>query len=258
MSQNINISFKNRIGYIELNRPEKRNALNEKMVEDLNTAISEMENNAEVKVIVIKAAGKVFCSGADLAHLKKLQTYTFEENLQDSRKLKELFYQIYSSPKIIIAQIQGHALAGGCGLATVCDFSFSDPEAKFGYTEVKIGFIPAIVMFFLLRKIGEGKSRKLLLDADPISAEEAQHLGLINSVVKQDDLEQHVYEFARKLIRQNSGTAMKLTKEMISKIQDRTIEEGLEYAAYMNAKARGSEDCQKGIEAFLNKKNIEW
>lgn len=258
MSENINISVKERIGYIELNRPEKRNALNEQLVEDLKSALSKMEENPDVKVIVIKAAGNVFCSGADLGYLQGLQTHTFEENLQDSRNLKTLFYSIYTSPKIIIAQIQGHALAGGCGLATVCDFSFAVPEAKFGYTEVKIGFIPAIVMFFLIRKIGEGKAKQLLVDGDPVTAETARQLGMINWLVKADQLEQHVYDFSQKLIRQNSGTAMTLTKELIAKIQDRTLEEGLEYAAYMNAKARGSEDCKKGIEGFLNKTNIQW
>jgi methylglutaconyl-CoA hydratase len=165
---------------------------------------------------------------------------------------------IYTSPKVIIAQIQGHAIAGGCGLATVCDFSFSIKAAKFGYTEVKIGFIPAIVKVFLIRKIGEGKAKQLLLDGDLISAVEAKDLGLINWVVEENELEDQVFAYAQKLIKQNSGQSMALTKEMIAKVQERNLDDGLEYAASMNAKARGTSDCQKGITAFLNKESIEW
>lgn len=249
---------KDRIGYLELNRPDKRNALNAELVHALKIAISEFENDKEVKVLVIKAAGRVFCSGADLAYLQSLQTNTYEENLEDSNNLKELFYKIYTSPKIIIAQIQGHALAGGCGLATVCDFSFAVPEAKFGYTEVKIGFVPAIVKVFLLRKIGEGKAKQLLLDGDLIDAKEAQSMGLINWVVEPEDLEKKVYAYAQKLIIQNSEQSMALTKEMIGRVHEKSLEDGLDYAAAMNARARGSEDCKKGIAAFLNKEPISW
>lgn len=258
MNQAIKTSIKDRIGYIELNRPEKRNALNAEMVEALKQSLAAMESNDEVKVIVIKAAGKVFCSGADLAYLQSLQTNTYEENLADSRSLKDLFYNIYTSPKIIIAQIQGHALAGGCGLATVCDFSFSVEAAKFGYTEVKIGFVPAIVKVFLIRKIGEGKAKQLLLDGDLIEAKEAQSVGMINYVVAEDELEDKVYAYAQKLIRQNSAQSMALTKQMIGRVQEKSLEDGLEYAASMNAKARGTSDCKKGIAAFLNKDKINW
>ncbi len=258
MDQPIKTSIKDRIGYILLNRPDKRNALNAEMVESLKLSLNEMENNPEVKVIVIKAAGKVFCSGADLAYLQSLQTNSYEENLADSRSLKELFYRIYTSPKVIIAQIQGHALAGGCGLATVCDFSFSVDNAKFGYTEVKIGFVPAIVKVFLIRKIGEGKAKQLLLDGDLIEADEAQAMGIINWVVSEEDLEEKVYTYAQKLIRQNSSQSMALTKEMIGRVQEKGLEDGLEYAASMNAKARGTSDCKKGIAAFLNKEKIDW
>jgi methylglutaconyl-CoA hydratase len=258
MDQPIITLIKDRIGYIILNRPEKRNALNSQMIAFLDAALNGFEREEAVKVIVIKAEGKVFCSGADLAALHAMQSNTFEENLMDSRGLKDLFNKIYTFPKVIIAQIQGHALAGGCGLASICDFSFAAAEAKFGYTEVKIGFIPAIVMVFLLRKIGEGKAKQLLLEGDLISASYAQSMGLINRVVEAEELEEKVYGFAQKLIEQNSGEAMSLTKEMIGRVQERTLEEALEYAASMNAKARGTEDCKKGVASFLNKEQIKW
>ena len=258
MNHPINTFTKERIGFIELNRPEKRNALNAEMVESLKSALISFNEDKDVKVIVIKAAGKVFCSGADLAYLQSLQSNTYEENLADSRSLKDLFYLIYTLPKVVIAQIQGHALAGGCGLATVCDFSFTVPEAKFGYTEVKIGFVPAIVKVFLIRKIGEGKARQLLLDGDLIDAGEAKNIGIVNWVVAQDELEEKVFSYAQKLIKNNSGESLALTKEMIARVQEKRLEEGLEYAASMNAKARSTTDCQRGIAAFLNKESISW
>jgi methylglutaconyl-CoA hydratase len=258
MNNPINTFTTERIGFIELNRPEKRNALNAEMVESIKSALVSFNDDKDVKVIVIKAAGKVFCSGADLAYLQSMQSNTFEENLEDSRNLKDLFYLIYTLPKVVIAQIQGHALAGGCGLATVCDFSFTVPEARFGYTEVKIGFVPAIVKVFLIRKIGEGKARQLLLDGDLIDAGEAKNMGIVNWVVAQDELEEKVFSYAQKLIKNNSGESLALTKEMIARVQEKRLEEGLEYAASMNAKARSTADCQRGIAAFLNKESINW
>lgn len=254
----VEYSVKDRICTITLNRPDKRNALNEQVVSELKQAFAYAAEDAEVKVIVLAARGSAFCAGADLAYLQQLQQNTFEENLADSNHLKELFYQIYTHPKVVIAKIQGHAIAGGCGLATVCDFSFTVQEAQFGYTEVRIGFIPAIVKVFLLRKIGEGKAKELLLSGDLISAEEAKDFGLVNKVVGEDELDETVSDFARKLVKKNSGQSMQFTKQMIAKVQEMSLEEGLSHAAEQNAKARASEDCQKGIAAFLNKEKPSW
>tara|TARA_R110001592_G_scaffold247812_1_gene509945 strand:+ start:964 stop:1746 length:783 start_codon:yes stop_codon:yes gene_type:complete len=248
----------NRIATITLNRPEKRNALNAEMVTQLKQAFTQAAADENAKVIVLEAAGDSFCAGADLAYLQQLQNNTFEENLADSNHLKELFLQIYQHPKVVIAKIQGHAIAGGCGLATVCDFSFTVPEAKFGYTEVRIGFIPAIVKVFLLRKIGEGKAKSLLLTGELIPAELAESMGLVNTVVEAIELDLEVANFAQMLVEKNSGQSMTYTKQMIATVQSMDVEEGLNYAAEMNAKARASEDCQKGIAAFLNKEKIVW
>ena len=252
------VAVENRIGYITLNRPDKRNALNHEFVSELKTAFKQLEEDENAKLIVLRAEGKAFCAGADLAYIQQLQKNTYEENLEDSNHLKELFHMIYTFPKVVIAQIQGHALAGGCGLATVCDFSFTVPEAKFGYTEVKIGFIPAIVKVFLLRKIGEGKAKELLLSGRLYTAEQAQNFGLVNELVEADKLESHVADFAQELIQNNSGQSMQFTKQMIAEVQEKGLEEGLQYAAEQNAKARGSEDCKKGIAAFLNKESPSW
>ncbi len=248
----------NRIANITLNRPEKRNALSASMVSELTASFQEAERDDRVKVIILKANGEAFCAGADLAYLQQLQHNSFEENLSDSNNLKSLFQKIYTHSKPVIAQVQGHALAGGCGLATVCDFCFSVPEASFGYTEVKIGFIPAIVMVFLIRKIGDGKARELLLSGNPISAEEAVEKGLVYRVVPQGDLEKTVYAFADHLVTSNAATSMKLTKHLMAEVQQQPLEEALRIAAEMNARARGTDDCLRGIAAFLNKEKIIW
>jgi methylglutaconyl-CoA hydratase len=248
----------NRIAYITLNRPDKRNALNFQVVAELKEAFKQAQSDENAKVIVLKAEGKVFCAGADLEYLQTLQKNTFEENLADSSHLKELFELIYTHPKIVIAQIHGHAIAGGAGLAAVCDFSFSVPEAQFGYTEVKIGFIPAIVMVFLLRKIGEGRAKELLLSGDLISAQKAKEYGLINYIVEAENLASEVEKFALHLCRNNSAQSLATTKQMIARVQEMPLSEALNFAAKQNATARESTDCKKGIASFLEKKSLDW
>ena len=250
--------LKDRVAYITLNRPEKRNALSFELVAELKEAFTQAEEDERVKVVVLNAEGEAFSAGADLAYLQQLQGFSYEQNFADSSHLKELFLQIYELKKVVVAEVQGHALAGGCGLATVCDFVFAVPEARFGYTEVKIGFIPAIVMVFLLRKIGEGKAKQMLLSGALISAEEAAAMGLINGVVPKSRIHDDVFKFANELAYTNSAYAMSLTKQMIAKVQSLPLEDALTFAAEMNAKARGSEDCKKGISAFLNKEKIRW
>ncbi len=254
----IRYKIKNRIASITLNRPEKRNALNDEMVNKLTSLLKKAEQDSEVKVIVLKAAGEAFCAGADLAYLKKLNNYSYQENLDDSTQLKNMFLQIYSMPKVVIAQVEGHAIAGGAGLATVCDIVFSVPEAKFGFTEVKIGFVPAIVSIFAIRKFGESKTKELLLTGDIINAQEAQKIGLVNFISDAKDIEKDVLKFAENLITKTSANSLAVTKNLINQIQNKKLEDALNFAAELNAKARESNDCKKGISAFLNKEKINW
>ena len=253
-----NYLIKDRIAFITINRPDKRNALNANLVSDLCNLFDQAENDAQVKIIILNAEGDVFSAGADLDYLKQLQANSFEANLKDSNLLKNLFQKIYTHPKIVIAQVEGHAIAGGCGLATVCDFVFSTPESKFGYTEVKIGFIPAIVSIFCIRKIGESQTKQLLFTGELISAERAKDINLINYVVEKDKIEQEVLDFANKLCVSASTQSLALTKQLLTNIQDLPLNEALDYAAEMNAHARSTDDCKKGIEAFLNKNQIKW
>ncbi len=250
-------SIENRIATISLNRPDKRNALNSQVVSELKEVFSECDC-PEVKAIILKGNGDAFCAGADLSYLKSLQSNSYEENLADSNHLKELFDMIYHHPKVIIALVTGHAIAGGAGLATVCDFVYSVPEAKFGYTEVNIGFVPAIVSVFLIRKIGEAKSRELLLTGKLIDAKQALDLGLINNIFPSENIIEEVYSFTSKLISRTSGDSIALTKKLISEVQSLNIKDGFNRAAEINAKARATVDCQKGITAFLTKEKITW
>lgn len=254
----IDLHISNRIGYITLNRPEKRNALNEALVEELKRAFSSFEANEDVKVIVLRANGEAFCAGADLGYLQQLQKNTYQENLADSNNLKELFAQIYGLKKVVIAQVEGHAIAGGCGLATVCDVVFSVPEAKFGYTEVNIGFIPAIVSIFAIRKIGEATAKELLLSGRLIDANAANQMGFVNYVSPAETIAADVANYAGKMVSRTSGQSLELTKALIGMVQDHNLADGLNNAAAMNATARGTDDCKKGIAAFLNKEKLVW
>lgn len=254
----VQYSVRDRIGFIVLNRPEKRNALNYELVTELKDSFTRAEADPNVKVIILKATGETFCAGADLEYLRVMQKFSLEQNRTDSDHLKSLYLQIYTLKKVVVAQVQGHALAGGCGLATICDFCFSVPEARFGYTEVKIGFVPAIVMMFLLRKVGEAHAKELLLTGDLITAAEAMRLGLINRVVEKQKLDETVLEFVKQLISTNSANSMRLIKQMIAAMQSMKLEEGLNYASEMNASARMMDDCRRGIEAFINKQRIIW
>ena len=248
----------NRVAYITINRPDKRNALNFVVIKELKLALDLCESSKDVKIVVLRGSGNTFCAGADLEYLARLQDYGFNENLIDSNHLMELYIQIYKLKKPVIAQVNGHALAGGCGLVTVCDFAFSVPEAKFGYTEVKIGFIPAIVMVFLVKKIGEGKAREVLLSGDTFTAEKALQLGIIGGIFPADQLQKAVDDFAQRLCIQNSGGSMELVKRMLIDIENLPIGEAVMFAAKMNAHARATHEFRKGLVGFINKEKIEW
>jgi len=228
------------------------------MVADLKSAFQLASDTKECKVVVVKSTGTAFCAGADLDYLQQLQKNTFEENLEDSSSLMELFRTIYTFPKVVITEVNGPAIAGGCGLATVADYCFASSNSSFGYTEVRIGFVPAIVMVFLLRKIGEGRAKEILLSGGVFDAVRAHKLGLINEVIPEEELTNHVNGFAQKLIHKNSKTSMALVKKMIAEIPELSLDEALSYAARKNAEMRETDDCKQGISSFLNKEKPTW
>ncbi len=250
-------NIEGRVGTIVLNRPEKRNALSAELVTELKQAFLDFNSNENVKIILLKSASLPFCAGADLAYLMQLRNFTFDENVADSQHLKELFELIYTSPKITISQVEGPALAGGCGLATVTDFCFASIEATFGYTEAKIGFLPALVMVYLREKVGMQVMTDWLLTGRVFGADEAFNCGLIYQVSASDDIEKQVNDFIAKLTIGVSQQSIAGIKKMMRNLPfDRS--EALNYAAEMNAHARATTDCRKGIDAFLNKEKITW
>lgn len=252
-------SVNNRIAEIALNRPEKRNALNDILIQELTEAFSSANKNPNVKVVILSGSGKVFCAGADLEYLQKLSAYSLSENQEDSRRLMKLFQLIYELRKPVIAKVNGPAIAGGCGLVTVCDFIFASEEhAMFGYSEVRIGFIPALVLVFLTRRIGEGRARELVLSGETITAQRAKEIGLVTETVAHSELDAYTLNYAQRLAENNSAASMARTKEMLSNIGSMEFAQALEYAANMNAIARMTDDCKKGIEAFLRKEKIQW
>jgi len=255
----IRVANEHNIATITLARAEKRNALNDVMIRELTEAISFFNKNGFCRAMILRGEGVAFCAGADLEYIQKLSSYSLIQNQEDSRNLMQLFRSIYECRKPIIALVNGPALAGGCGLATVCDFIFAGKEkAQFGYTESRIGFVPAIVLLFLIRRIGEGRARELVMSGKIITAEEAKQIGMITETMDDSKLEKFTYAFVEQLIEQNSGSSLALCKEMFVNISDMETTKALEYAAMMNALARMTDDCKKGIAAFLKKEKIKW
>jgi methylglutaconyl-CoA hydratase len=248
----IKYETKDEIGIITLNRPEKRNSLHPELVKQMKDKIKELENDDSVKVLIITGEGKAFCAGADLEYLNELRNYSSIQNERDSRELAELFVTIYKFPKPVIAAVNGAAIAGGCGLASVCDIVVADEaNSKFGYSEVKIGFIPAIVSIFLVKKVGEGMARQLLLSGELIDGKRAYEIELAN----------HLYNNAlsgaldvASNLKMNSLLSMKMTKEMINKVSNLSIDEAVEYCIGINTISRTTLDFKEGLNNFLSRK----
>src|SRR5712671_442717 len=210
----LQLAFASSIATLTLNRPDKRNAISYELIDDLLRALEEVKN-FPAQVLILTGAGKAFCSGMDLDNLKALTGRTPEQNLEDSRKMASLFRSLYDFPKPTIAAVNGPAVAGGTGIAMLCDFTLVVPEAKFGYTEVRIGFVPAIVSTFLLRQVGEKIARDLLLTARLFDAEEALRIGLINEIVAAEGLMNRAGQLATQLM-ENSPVSLLYTKRLLT------------------------------------------
>src|ERR1700719_671051 len=210
----VQLAFDSGVATITLNRPDKRNAISFELIDDLLHAFDEVEASDAI-VLILTGAGKAFSSGMDLDNLKTLIGRTPEQNLQDSQTMVRMFRRLYEFPKVTIAAVNGAAIAGGTGLALLCDFTLAVPEAKFGYTEVRIGFVPAIVSTFLLRQVGEKRARDLLLTGRIFGAEEAHRIGLINEIVPTEKLSERARELALQLM-ENSPASLVSTKRLLS------------------------------------------
>jgi methylglutaconyl-CoA hydratase len=237
---------------LTLNRPEKRNALNDALLSGLKESLRRADADESVRVVVITGAGADFCSGADLSALQKISKASVMENLEDARGLMELFALIRRVRVPVVAAVRGRALAGGCGLATACDIVLASRDARFGYPEVKIGFVPAMVMAILRRNVSEKRAFELITRGAEISAEEAERVGFINQVFNEDDFESEVNLYVV-AFEKMSRSAIALSKHLLYHIDGMTFDAALQSGADLNAIARMTEDCQAGIARFLKK-----
>lgn len=240
------------VAFITLNRPEKRNALNDQLVAELKASLRRADEHASIRACVITGAGADFCSGADLSQLRKISESSIVENLADAESLGELFTLIRRVRVPVVAAVRGRALAGGCGLATACDIVLAAETARFGYPETKIGFVPAMVAAILRRNVSEKRAFELLTRGAEITAEEAERIGLVNKVFRDEtfaaDVETYVAGFERV-----SRSAVMLTKRLLYQVDGMTFDASIAAGADTNAIARMTEDCQKGIARFLRK-----
>ena len=252
----IELAYEGGIATITLNRPDKRNAISFELIEDLMGALHEVAKS-DALVLILTGAGKAFCSGLDLDNLKSLLGRSPEQNLQDSQTMVRLFRSLYEFPKVTIAAVNGAAIAGGTGLALLCDFTLAVPEAKFGYTEVRIGFVPAIVSTFLLRQVGEKQARDLLLTGRVFGSDEAMRLGLINEIVPPEFLMTRARELAAVLM-ENSAASLRATKKLLNDHARAELDLQIEAAVRENAGIRSTADFREGISAFLEKRKPVW
>jgi methylglutaconyl-CoA hydratase len=262
------------VATLSFNRPDKRNAISPQMIEELLAALEEIERGP-ARVAILTGAGTAFCAGMDLETMQALAAAApphhvlkdgplksgipraSDANLADSRRMAHMFRRLYEFPKPLIAAVNGAAIAGGCGFATLCDFTLAAPEAKFAYTEVRIGFIPALVSVFLIRQIGEKRARDLLLTGRIIGADEALRIGLVTEVLPADRLLGRARQLAAELIA-NSPTSLNYTKRLLTEYGKDELDRRLALALEDNARIRSTADFREGLAAFLEKRKPRW
>jgi len=241
---------------ITFNRPDKRNAITTQMIAELQAALDAIEKS-HTRVVIITGTGKAFCAGIDLEMLQSIAKQSPSENQEDSRRIAKMFRKIWSFSRPMIAAVNGHALAGGCGIATLCDFTLAVPEAKFGYTEVKIGFLPAIVSVFLTRQVGEKRARDLLLTGRLVEAQEARELGLVNELVPAEKLMERAHELAGTIL-SASPSSITRAKHLLVSAAAAGVDHDLERAVLESARVRCTPDFKEGLAAFLEKRKPIW
>ncbi len=254
--QTLTVAHEDRIATITLNRPEKRNAVSFQLVEDLVGALAAIQKS-DSQVVIITGAGKAFCAGLDLEELKSLIGKSQEQNVKDSQTMANLFRTIYDFPKPTVAAVNGAAIAGGTGIATMCDFTLAVPEAKFGYTEVKIGFVPAIVSSYLVFQVGHKIARDLLMTARLFDAAEAHRYGLVNEIVPAENLMARARELAQVLL-ENSPSSVQATKRLINGFIKEQLDTQVAAAVKDNARIRTTADFKEGVSSFLEKRKPVW
>lgn len=250
--QKIIYSAEQSVARITLNRPDKRNALDNQIINEMKEALDEAAHDASVRVVVVSGAGKDFSSGADLAALRRISEASVTENVADARNFAEMFVAMRRHPRPIIAAVRGRALAGGCGVATACDLILASESAQFGYPEVNIGFIPAMVMVILRRNLSEKRAFELITRGEVMGARAALEIGLINRVFADDEFDAQVEAYVNQMAAK-SASAVSLAKNLLYHMDAMSFESALEAGVQLNAITRMTEDCKRGVERFLKK-----
>ncbi len=245
------------VGYLNFARPEIHNAFNSTVIYEMSELFDELLDYKELRVIILSGKGKSFCAGADLNWMRSVKEQSFEKNLDESNKLADLFYQIYTFPKPIVGRINGAAIGGGTGFVAVCDISIACESAKFSFSEVKIGVVPACIGPYVIKKMGEGKARELFISGERMYAKRAHEVGLVNSVVADDKLDDEVDKL-KNLILSSGPEAVAMAKKLVSEVPQMTPEQFKPYTAEMIANLRVSDEGQEGMDAFLNKRKPNW
>ncbi|MCD6249563.1 MAG: enoyl-CoA hydratase/isomerase family protein [candidate division Zixibacteria bacterium] len=246
-----------RVGRVTFNRPEIHNAFNGTVITEMADLFTELEKDDGLRVILLTGEGKSFCAGADLNWMREVITQSFEENLAESNALADLFYQIYSFKRPIVGRINGAAIGGGTGFVAVCDIAIAARSAKFSFSEVKIGVVPACIGPYVIRKMGEGKARELFITGERMNADRAFSVGLVNTVVDDDQLDTEVDNLLRAIL--SSGPeAVAMAKRLVSEVPSMSPEQFKPFTAKMIAGLRISDEGQEGMDAFLNKRKPNW
>jgi methylglutaconyl-CoA hydratase len=253
MYRKILYELRDGIARITLNCPDKRNALDAEIIAELKAAFSATAFDEACRVVLLTGAGTDFCSGADLANLEKTAQNSVLDNMADARSTADLFLMMRNHPRPIIAAVQGRALAGGCGIATACDIILAAESAQFGYPEVNIGFVPAMVMTILRRSVSEKAALELVVTGGTVSAARAYELGLVHRVFADEHFSAEVENYVAKLAAK-SASAIMLSKRLLYNMDSMSFEAALQAGVEINAIARQTEDCRKGVENFLKKK----
>jgi methylglutaconyl-CoA hydratase len=255
------VTYRNddRVALVTMNRPDRRNSLDDVMIREMTDVFTTINRTNHTRVVLLSGAGASFCAGMDLDYLQRFAAKGEPENLEDARNLSRMLQLIHTLKKPVVAAVNGPALGGGCGIAAACDFVFAAKEkAKLGAPEVRLGFLPAVILIYLVKRMGVSRAREFVLMGGVLSADEAKAKGLATEVVPDAELQEYAMEFARTLASSTSSSSVVLTKELFARMDEMSVREAADYAASLNALTRKTEDFKKGVESFLKKEKLTW
>lgn len=246
-----------RVARVTFDRPEVHNAFNDKMIRELSAVFDDINERQDIRVVIVSGKGKSFCAGADLNWMRRVKDFTFEDNLRESLDLADMLAKVYSSTKPTIARVNGAAIGGGTGLVAVCDIAVAAASAKFSFSEVKLGLIPACISPYVMKKCGPGRCREFFLTGERLTAERALQSGLVNAVVPLDKLDETVTHLVMQLL--TSGPeAIRTCKTLLQCVAEMPFEQAKKYTAEVIAQLRKSAEGQEGMAAFLEKRKPKW